>query len=304
MKFIDGAIVGKNDAVRYSFGVTLIVFAYIIGSTFLFIDIGLNFPTQTMPETESEIIQLLGKNRFLALVMIPFVLVFIALIFITTKIHKRKFLKLITGRKKIDFKRIVFSFGIIVLLQSLLLGIQVYFNPNIEWQFDFQKFLPLAIIATLLIPIQTTCEELLFRGYIMQGLKMRTKNNLLAILVSGFMFGMVHIGNPEIEVIGYHIIVYYIAVGIFLGLITFFDNGMELSIGYHAANNLFAALMITTNWQVFQTDALFIDNTPPQVGWDTIVGILVILPLLFILFKRKYKWGILSFKNEEKHPNS
>jgi membrane protease YdiL (CAAX protease family) len=111
------------------------------------------------------------------------------------------------------------------------------------------------------------------------------------------MFGMVHIGNPEIEVIGYHIILYYIAVGIFLGFISYFDNGIELSIGYHAANNLFAALMITTNWQVFQTDALFIDNTPPQVGWDTIIGILVILPFLFLLFKYKYQWKSLSLKN-------
>jgi membrane protease YdiL (CAAX protease family) len=104
-------------------------------------------------------------------------------------------------------------------------------------------------------------------------------------------------GNPEIEVIGYHIILYYIAVGIFLGFISYFDNGIELSIGYHAANNLFAALMITTNWQVFQTDALFIDNSTPQVGWETIIGILVILPFLFFLFKYKYQWKSLSLKN-------
>ena len=297
MKFIDGAIEGKNDAVRYIFGVTLIVFAYIIGSTFLFIDIAVNFPAETIPETESEIIQLVGKNRFLALVLIPFVLVFIALFFISTKVHGRKFLQLITGRTSIDFKRIAFSFCVIVLLQTILLGIQVYFNSNIVWQFDLNKFLPLFLIALLLIPIQTTCEEMLFRGYTMQGFKLRTKNNLIAILVSGIMFGMVHIGNPEIEVIGYHIIFYYIAVGIFLGLISFFDNGMELSIGYHAANNLFAALLITTNWQVFQTDAVFIDNTPPQIGWETTVGILVILPLLFFLFKRKYKWGNLELKD-------
>ena len=297
MIFIDGAIEGKNDTVRYIAGVTLIVFAYIIGNTFLFLDIAVNFPSESIPETESEIIQLVGKNRFLALVMIPFLLVFITLFFVSTNIHGRNFLKLFTGRKKIDLKRIVFSFGVYILLQSFLLGIQVYFNSNILWQFDFHKFIPLAIISIFLIPIQTTCEELLFRGYIMQGLKLRTKSNLIAILVSGLMFGMVHIGNPEIEVIGYHIILYYIAVGIFLGFISYFDNGIELSIGYHAANNLFAALMITTNWQVFQTDALFIDNSTPQVGWDTIIGILVILPFLFFLFKYKYQWKSLSLKN-------
>lgn len=298
MKFIDGAITGKNDTFRYIFGVVLIMFAYIIGSSFLFIDIAINFSTDTFPESEIGIIQLIGKNRFLTLVMIPFILVFVSLYFVITKIHIRKFQQLITGRLSIDYKRIALSFTIIFLLQTILLGIQVYFNPSIVWQFDLMKFLPLFLIAVLLIPIQTTCEELLFRGYIMQGLKLRTKNNLVAILVSGIMFGIVHIGNPEIEVIGYHIIIYYIAVGIFLGLISYYDNGMELAIGYHAANNLFAALMITTNWQVFQTDALFIDNTPPQVGWETVVGIFVILPFLFFFFKRKYNWGSLSFKND------
>lgn len=298
MKFIDGAITGKNDTFRYIFGVVLIMFAYIIGSSFLFVDIAINFSTDTFPESEIGIIQLIGKNRFLTLVMIPFILVFVSLYFVITKIHIRKFQQLITGRLSIDYKRIALSFTIIFLLQSILLGIQVYFNPSIVWQFDLMKFLPLFLIALLLIPIQTTCEELLFRGYIMQGLKLRTKNNLVAILVSGIMFGIVHIGNPEIEVIGYHIIIYYIAVGIFLGLISYYDNGMELAIGYHAANNLFAALMITTNWQVFQTDALFIDNTPPQVGWETVVGIFIILPFLFFFFKRKYNWGSLSFKND------
>lgn len=298
MKFIDGAITGKNDTFRYIFGVVLIMFAYIIGSSFLFIDIAINFSTDTFPESEIGIIQLIGKNRFLTLVMIPFILVFVSLYFVITKIHIRKFQQLITGRLSIDYKRIALSFTIIFLLQTILLGIQVYFNPSIVWQFDLMKFLPLFLIAVLLIPIQTTCEELLFRGYIMQGLKLRTKNNLVAILVSGIMFGIVHIGNPEIEVIGYHIIIYYIAVGIFLGLISYYDNGMELAIGYHAANNLFAALMITTNWQVFQTDALFIDNTPPQVGWETVVGIFVILPFLFFFFKRRYNWGSLSLKND------
>jgi membrane protease YdiL (CAAX protease family) len=298
MKFIDAAITGKNDTFRYIFSVFLIIFAYIIGSSFLFADIAINFSAEKFPETEIGIIQLIGKNRFLTLVMVPFVLVFISLYFIITKVHIRKFQQLITGRFSIDYKRIVLSFTVIFLLQSILLGIQAYLNPSIVWQFDLIKFLPLFFIAVLLIPIQTTCEELLFRGYIMQGLKLRTKNNLVAILVSGIMFGMVHVGNPEIEVIGYHIIVYYIAVGIFLGLISYYDNGMELAIGYHAANNLFAALMITTNWQVFQTDAFFIDNTPPQIGWETVVGIFVILPFLFIFFKRKYNWGSLSFKND------
>jgi membrane protease YdiL (CAAX protease family) len=123
---------------------------------------------------------------------------------------------------------------------------------------------------------------------------MRTKKNSIAVLISGIMFGAIHIGNPEIAKIGYHIIVYYMLVGVFLALISFFDNGIELALGYHAANNVFAALMITNNWQAFQTDAVFMDNTDPGMGLDTIFGILFILPLVFFIFYKKYKWHSLK----------
>ena len=162
------------------------------------------------------------------------------------------------------------------------------------FQFDLQKFIPLFFIAIFLLPIQTSCEELLFRSYILQGIKMRTKKNSVAVLISGLMFGAIHIGNPEIAKIGYHIIVYYMLVGVFLALISLFDNGIELALGYHAANNVFAALMITNNWQAFQTDAVFMDNADPGMGLDTIFGILFILPLVFFILYKKYKWHSLK----------
>jgi membrane protease YdiL (CAAX protease family) len=110
------------------------------------------------------------------------------------------------------------------------------------------------------------------------------------------MFGAIHIGNPEIQAIGSHILIYYIAVGIFLGLITLFDNGMELAMGYHAANNIFAALVVTNDWQAFQTDALFLDKSQPGFAWDILLGILVVLPLIFFVFYKNYNWQSLKEK--------
>jgi hypothetical protein len=50
------------------------------------------------------------------------------------------------------------------------------------------------------------------------GNKNANKKNSIAVLISGIMFGAIHIGNPEIAKIGYHIIVYYMLVGVFLAL--------------------------------------------------------------------------------------
>ena len=145
-----------------------------------------------------------------------------------------------------------------------------------------------------MIPFQTTLEELLFRGYLMQGLKAKLGSNFFAVLISGVFFGLMHIGNPEIEAIGYHVLSYYIIIGIFLGCLAVFDNGLELSIGFHAANNIFAALMVSNDWQVFQTDALFLDYSAPEFSLNMLLVSIAFLLTLTFIFKRIYGWKPLK----------
>jgi uncharacterized protein len=85
-------------------------------------------------------------------------------------------------------------------------------------------------------------------------------------------------------------LIYYIGTGLFLGLLTLMDDGLELSMGYHAVNNIFAALILTNDWQAFQTDALYIDHSAPTFGWDSLLTIILVQPLLLLIFSKIYKW--------------
>ncbi len=295
MSFIDKAKEGNNSFSSYFLGIVLIISAYLLGSYFLILDLQWNFGIESFDGiSQNEIVRILGNNRFLAWLIVPFLFVALFLVIHTKFVHKRTVLSIFSGRENFDWKRVLFSFSLLFSVLSLFLFIKYLSSDSLVFQFDLQKFIPLFFIAIFLLPIQTSCEELLFRSYILQGIKMRTKKNSIAVLISGLMFGAIHIGNPEIAKIGYHIIVYYMLVGVFLALISLFDNGIELALGYHAANNVFAALMITNNWQAFQTDAVFMDNADPGMGLDTIFGILFILPLVFFIFYKKYKWHSLK----------
>lgn len=295
MSFIDKAKDGNNSFSSYLLGIVLIISVYLLGSYFLILDLQWNFGIESFDGiSQKEIVRILGNNRFLAWLIVPFLFVGLFLVIHTKFVHKRTVLSIFSGRKTFDWKRVLFSFSLLFSVLSLFLFIQYLSSDSLIFQFDLQKFIPLFFIAIFLLPIQTSCEELLFRSYILQGIKMRTKKNSVAVLISGLMFGAIHIGNPEIAKIGYHIIVYYMLVGVFLALISLFDNGIELALGYHAANNVFAALMITNNWQAFQTDAVFMDISDPGMGLDTIIGILFILPLVFFIFYKKYKWHSLK----------
>ena len=295
MSFIDKAKQGNNSFSSYLLGIVLIISVYLLGSYFLILDLQWNFGIESFDGvSQKEIVRILGNNRFLAWLIVPFLFVALFLVIHTKFVHKRTVLSIFSGRENFDWKRVLFSFSLLFLVLSLFLFIQYLSSDSLIFQFDLQKFIPLFFIAIFLLPIQTSCEELLFRSYILQGIKLRTKKNSIAVLISGIMFGAIHIGNPEIAKIGYHIIVYYMLVGVFLALISLFDNGIELALGYHAANNVFAALMITNNWQAFQTDAVFMDISDPGMGLDTIIGILFILPLVFFIFYKKYKWHSLK----------
>ena len=295
MSFIDKAKDGNNSFSSYLLGIVLIISVYLLGSYFLILDLQWNFGIESFDGvSQKEIVRILGNNRFLAWLIVPFLFVALFLVIHTKFVHKRTVLSIFSGRENFDWKRVLFSFSLLFSVLSLFLFIQYLSSDSLIFQFDLQKFIPLFFIAIFLLPIQTSCEELLFRSYILQGIKMRTKKNSIAVLISGLMFGAIHIGNPEIAKIGYHIIVYYMLVGVFLALISLFDNGIELALGYHAANNVFAALMITNNWQAFQTDAVFMDISDPGMGLDTIFGILFILPLVFFIFYKKYKWHSLK----------
>ena len=105
-----------------------------------------------------------------------------------------------------------------------------------------------------------------------------------------------HAANPEVEKLGMGIMVYYIGTGLFLGILTLMDEGLELALGFHAANNLTAALLLTSDWSAFQTNSIFLDVSSPTLGWDVFIPVLIIYPALLIVFAKVYKWKNWNFK--------
>jgi len=61
-------------------------------------------------------------------------------------------------------------------------------------------------------------------------------------------------------------------------------------LGMHAANNIVAALLVTSDWMVFQTDALWIDISEPSVNAETFIPVLIIYPIVLLIFSNKYGW--------------
>lgn len=238
-----------------------------------------------------EMINRLGTNITFAILVSPLSIACLVLLFWVKFIHNQSILSLTTSRKKVDWNRVFFSFSLwggFTLVSTLV----IYFlaPENFILNFDTSKFLVFLVLALLLIPLQTSFEEYLFRGYLMQGIGVVTKSRLVPLIVTSVLFGVMHIANPEVGKLGMIIMIYYIGTGFFLGIITLMDEGLELALGFHAANNLIGALLVTADWTAFQTDSIFKDISEPSAGFDVLFPVLVIFPILLIIFGRKYKW--------------
>ncbi|GAA4277466.1 CPBP family intramembrane glutamic endopeptidase [Aquimarina mytili] len=233
-----------------------------------------------------------GKNQFFAESMIIFVFLLAGLFFWVKYVHKQSILSLTTSRNKIDWGRFFFTFFLMasfIIISTLI----VYFTSPGDYQINFKPvpFLILAIIAIVLIPIQTSFEEYMFRGYLMQGLGLAVKNKWFPLILTSVLFGVMHASNPEVEKIGPILMIYYIGTGLFLGVMTLMDEGLELSLGFHAANNLVTVLLVTADWTALQTDSIFIDVSDPGTGsYEIFIPILIIFPLFLFILSKKYKW--------------
>ncbi len=124
----------------------------------------------------------------------------------------------------------------------------------------------------------------------MQGFGNLAQNKWFPLLMTSIIFGGMHFFNPEVTKMGNIIFVYYIGTGLLLGIFTLMDEGMELALGFHAANNLIGALLITSDWSAFQTHSIFKDVSEPQAGFDVIMPVVLVYPVLLFIFSRKYQW--------------
>ncbi|PKA84551.1 hypothetical protein ATE92_2747 [Ulvibacter sp. MAR_2010_11] len=242
-------------------------------------------------EDPNVIMTILDSNLTLFLMLLSFAIGLVVLYFWVKYVHKQPFTTVTTSRKKTDWGRVWFGFVLIAVTTIVLTSIDYYTNPeDYVLQFDLVPFVILAVIAIVMIPLQTSFEEYLFRGYLMQGIGVAAKNKWVPLVVTSVIFGGLHFFNPEVGKLGNIIMVYYIGTGFFLGIMTLMDEGMELALGFHAGNNLVAAMLVTADWTVFQTNSILKDVSEPSAGLDVLAPVLIIYPIFLGIMAWRYKW--------------
>ena len=289
MMFIEQAYKGTNEGWRVV--VTTLVTSGIFIANFITY---LVLPKESIQESY-DLIKGIPNNIALVMNLLPFAFLLGLLFVMVYFIHKRSLLSLTTSRIKVDFKRIFFSFSLIVILTLLSFGFSYYIDSkNIVLNFHPFQFTVLLLLSLLLFPFQIGFEEYLFRGYLMQQIGILARNRWVPLVITSVIFGVFHSANPEVEAMGYGVMTFYIGTGALLGIMTLMDEGLELSLGFHLGNNLMAALLITSDFSALQTDAVFRYsgnvNTTDSLN-EMVITMLITYPIVLLILAKKYQWS-------------
>jgi membrane protease YdiL (CAAX protease family) len=301
MKHIEASLSGRNNLWRYLVMILLIFAATNTLGSLPFLVVSLTKSASdpgvlSKLSSDPNYLSVIGVNENLLLVLLlfPFIVGLVTFAVLIRPIHSRNFIGTITGNGKIRWKNF-FTSGIVwMILMAIYLYVYLGINPaNFSIHNKSSSLLILSLVSFLLIPFQAAFEEVIFRGYLMQGFALMVRNRLFPLAATSILFALMHSLNPEVKEFGFlSVMPQYITFGLIFGIITILDNGIEAAMGAHAANNIFLCIMVTNKSSALQTQALYEQQN--YYPWIELAGLVISGIVLVLILKKIFKWSDYS----------
>ena len=140
----------------------------------------------------------IDSNLHLASMAFSFVVFLAVAIWIIKTFHGRSWTEVINGTKRVRWSRFFVGLAVWGTLLVVSFVISYMTDPdNFEFRFEPVRFILLTLITLTMIPIQSSCEEFVFRGYLAQGVASWTGSRLWALLIPSVLFALLHSPIPK-----------------------------------------------------------------------------------------------------------
>ena len=205
-------------------------------------------------------------------------------------LHKKTLTSVLTGFQKFRFNRFWFAFAVWGVLVSAAVAVKYFSSPgNMVFDLQVPGFLFSLLLMVIFMPIQTGIEEVIFRGYLIQGLGQIFKSGIIPLAITSLLFGLAHMSNPEVQAYGWPIMLsYFVFFALFMGALTLLDEGLELAFGIHFANNIVSSVLVNSQDSVIKPYSVFTEKTSNP--YIEIVLWFCMALITFGIFWKRYRW--------------
>ncbi|WP_256752082.1 type II CAAX endopeptidase family protein [Mesorhizobium sp. Mes31] len=163
-----------------------------------------------------------------------------------------------------------------VLITSLVSEILLYMlQPEIaRGTISLSSWLLFLVPTVALTLLQTSSEEMLFRGYLLRGLANRFKSPVVWALLPGLLFTSLHWSPSSTVAINACVLASIAAFALLLTLVVHATGNLGAAFGAHLGNNLTGFLLIS-HQESYNSFALFNARPLEGPGWTTSDAVLI-----------------------------
>lgn len=233
LAFISLTDQGKNAPWRYVLGTILIV-VFWVGGTSLMIS----------PVVVFEVVPKHSPLAF-ALELLSFGAMLLGVMLVTRLLHARSPSTLFGVARRLNWR--------VILLAALVWAALTALASGVSFALDSRRFvvndkllehIPILLIGLALIPLQTSAEEVFFRGYLLQATGRVVRHPVLLSVLNGVLFTLPHLDNPEAQANLWLAAVQWFLAGFMPALLTLRHGTLDAALGIHAANNLYSFALV------------------------------------------------------------
>ncbi|MBQ6574584.1 MAG: CPBP family intramembrane metalloprotease [Lachnospiraceae bacterium] len=163
---------------------------------------------------------------------------------------------------------------------------------------DFKIIAVNLVLCLMFVWIQTTTEEILFRGFF---LRPPYRNDMPALprgllfaVISSLVFMAAHLSNPEVTSLSFGADIIFAAASYFVGAFCLYIcnlliGGMEAGLVFHFINNFYCFFLVRNKITTLETPTIFVDNSEAAIGITSFVTELVMYlpPLIYLAWRRR-----------------
>lgn len=191
------------------------------------------------------------NNQKITIILLfgSFIIWHLALLTIVKFLHKRSYASLIGVKKKLNWKQFLLATFVTVSVSVVSLIIipfeSILFSqnylPRIETSY-IKEWLPWVLPALIVIFIQVSAEEVLFRGYLLQQLRARFRSYWIWVIIPSILFGIAHYDFNTFENNTFIYMLNAFVFGVLASILTIQSNNISYALGIHFINNIIGVL--------------------------------------------------------------
>lgn len=270
--FIENASLGKNKWWHYA--LSIFSLAVVIALVNILIRIVLPDIKQLFPDND------FGKGLFTySLVLVIFGLALLAFLFVASKLHQRSKMSFISNKGTFSWRQ--YFIGFLAWGSLLFIGSTIFDYQKLEdfvTNFNLYLFASLFLLGFVAIGVQSFFEELVLRGYLLQGMHLLIKKLVTLVILNSLIFGVLHFGY------GIESFLSSWAFGVAFAIIVILQNRIEFVSGAHNANNLILSLIFVDLSEA--TNEAF----SWEINWGYfsfhIIALLILVGLVYKFFRK------------------